>query len=216
MKQYLRAIPIATLIAIGACANAQSWFGTGLNSTSYYGGALINFENTSAQDLLLTGKFKLDTSDAYTGATYAVYTKNGPLVGNETDATQWNLLGEWTGNSNAAGTWTQIDVTNTLTVSAGSTVGIAVFHAGGNAQTGGYVGYRGGGNTFSNGVVTISTGIAKGARGGTTANPDLFFFDSFSPRTWSGEVEYEAVPEPTSLLILGIAGALAARRKKNA
>lgn|GEM_PF-5401353 len=214
MKQYLRIIPIASLFVIGTAAQAQSFFGTGLTSTAYYGGALINFENVSSQDLLINGKFKLNVSDAYTGATYAVYTKNGALVGNESTSTGWNLLGTWTGNTNAAGTWTEIDVQNTLNVASGSTVGIGIFHAGGVDQTGGYIGYRGGGNSFSNGEVTITTGIAKGARGGTIADPDLFFADSFNPRTWTGEVGYEAVPEPATMLVLGCIAAYAAKRKR--
>jgi hypothetical protein len=216
MKQYLRFAQCATLVVLGTVAQSQSFFGTGLTSTAYYGGALINFENGSSQNLLLNGKFKLNVSDAYTGATYAVYTKNGALVGNESTATGWSLLGTWTGNTNDAGTWTEIDVQNTLSVAAGSTVGIGIFHAGGVDQTGGYIGYRGGGDSFTNGEVTITTGVAKGARGGTIADPDLFFSDSFAPRTWTGEVGYEAVPEPASILVLGcITAYLAKRKKKN-
>ncbi len=214
MKQYLRTVPFFALAALSTCSFAQTFFGTGVGTTAHYGGALISLENTSANDLKLTGKFNLNASAAISNATYAVYYKNGALVGNETDHTVWNLLGTWNGTTNAAGSWTQIDVANTLLLTTGSTVSLGIFHAGGNAMTDGYVGYRGGASTFTNGDLKITAGIAKGARGGTIADPALFFADSFNPRTWAGEVQYAPVPEPATMTILAGAAAIAAFRKR--
>ena len=198
-------------------ASAQTWLQTDPTATSYYGGAMINFENTSANTLQLTGRFDLNLAgNGGTTNSYQVYVKNSALSGNETNAALWTLLGEATTTVSAQGSWTTIDVGNTFDVAAGSTIGLAVFLS--STDNGaGYVGYRSGTGTFSDSNVTITTGIVKGYRDGYKPGFDnLFNVETFNPRTWSGRVEYQAVPEPASLTLLGVGLAgLIARKRRN-
>lgn len=207
-----------TVIAlVPGFASAQTWLQTDPAATSYYGGALINFQNTSADTLQLTGLFDLNLAgNGGTTSTYQVYVKNGALVGNEMSAAAWSLLGEATTTINAQGTFTTINVGNTYDVAAGSTVGLAFFLTS-EDNGAGYVGYRSGSGTFSDSNATVTTGIVKGYRGGYNPNFDnLFNLETFTPRTWSGRVEYQAVPEPATLTLLGVGLAgLIARRRRN-
>lgn len=210
-----KALTLAAVSMSLATTASAAWLGTGTSSTFYYGGALVGFTNDSATDLLLTGQFNLDAAGSGSETTYAVYTRPGELdwVNNDySTAEGWTLLGTDTVNTNAQGNWTTIDVGNTYTVSAGESVSIGVFYVSGE----GYIGYSSGSTTNSNADATINAGIAKGIRGATLENPDGFFSDGFKPRTWSGEVQYEAVLEPATMVVLGGLAALAARRQKEA
>jgi hypothetical protein len=220
-------IYIIGLAAVSSFANAQTWLSSSPTATSYYGGALINFTNNSSGALQLTGKFDMNLSGPGGIAnTYQVYSKSSALSGSETDASLWTLLG--TANvtsSNPQGTFTTIDVNNTLLVNAGQTIGLAFFLAtppdgAGNFPANGFVGYRSGANTYTDGTATISTGLAKGYRGGFGSGSDLMFdVDTFNPRTWSGQVQYTTavVPEPASMAAIGMftIGFFARKRKKS-
>lgn len=214
-------IYIIGLATVPGLASAQTWITAAPAATSYYGGALINFTNNSAGALTLTGKFDLNLGGAGGFAnTYQVYTKSSALSGLETNKSLWTLLGTASVSStNPQGTFTTIDVNNTFNVNAGQTIGLAFFMAS-NSPVDGYIGYRSGANSYTDGTATISTGLAKGYRGGFDANTDLLFdVDTFTPRSWSGQVQYTtaAVPEPASMAAIGMftIGFFARKRKKS-
>ncbi len=222
MKRNSSILYMIGLVMVPALSSAQTWLSSAPTAVSYYGGALVNFTNDSSSDLVLTGLFDLNLSGAggFTNS-YQVYTKNGALSGVETNAAAWNLLGTANVSStNPQGTFTTINVGNTFTVSAGQTIGLAFFlttppDSGGNFPSGGFVGYNQGASTFTDGTATITTGLAKGYRGGFDSSTDLLFnVDTFSPRAWSGRVQYAAVPEPASLAAIGIFTVGLIRRRK--
>lgn len=199
---------------IATSASAQSFFGPGGPATVYYGGLLFDVTNQATLDIFLTGKFKSFTN--WTGdGVYRVYTKDGTNVGFQSNLSAWTLLGEATANGAGLGNSFTFDVGATRTIPVGATVGVAIFHVGGSgwATGDGAIGYRFGGNTFSDGNISITTGTAKGY--GTPADP----FSSpltFTPRTWAGEVQYEVVPEPITLAGLAVAAlAVANKRRRN-
>jgi len=225
MKRNSTLLYIIGLAVVPSIGNAQSWLTAAPTATSYYGGSLINFKNDSTGTLLLTGHFDLNLSGPGGSAnSYQVYSKSSALSGNETDASLWTLLGTASvSSSNPQGTFTTIDVNNTLAVAAGQTIGLAFFistglDGNGNAPSNGFIGYRSGANSYTDGTATISTGMTKGYRGGYSPTADqLFDVDTFNPRSWSGRVEYAAVPEPTSLAAIGIfaIGFFAKKRKRS-
>lgn len=215
MKQHSKTLYTLAALAVASVSNAQVWLGTNPTATVAYGGALINFTNESSQAISLTGLFDLNLSGAGgVAGDYRVYVKSSALSGSELDASQWSLLGATSvASSNAFNSYTTINVGNTYTVAAGQTIGLAFFQATANAADG-FVGYRSGANTYSDGTAKIVTGLAKGYRGGFDTNVDnLFNVDTFSPRTWSGRVQYQAVPEPASLAVLGL-GAVGLLRRR--
>lgn len=203
-----RILTLFALSAIVASANAQTFFGTGMPATTFYGGYIFDLTNISSSDILLTGRFKA-VSDAVVDGTYRVYTKSGSYVGSSMDSSAWDLLGEATTMGAGPNAFFTIDVNNTRTVEVGETVGIAIFFVGGSQFENGIgaLGYRFGSGTFSNDDISITTGIAKGFE------PNPFDAHELNPRTFAGELEYQAVPEPASLAVLGL-GALAMLRKR--
>jgi hypothetical protein len=215
MKQHSKTLYTLALVCVATFSQAQVWLGTNPVATVSYGGAMIDFKNESATDIALTGRFDLNLSGTGGGAgDYRVYVKTSALSGQELSASAWTLLGATSvTSSNAFNSYTTIDVGNSYTVAAGQTIGLAFFQATTNAGDG-FIGYRSGANTYTDGTARITTGLAKGYRGGFDVNIDnLFNVDTFSPRTWSGRVEYQAVPEPASLCALGI-GAVALLRRR--
>lgn len=217
MKQHSRLLYIIALPILTSASQAQVWLETSPNATTAYGGCLINFENQSSLPIRLTGRFDLNLSGpGGTPGSYRVYVKGGPLSGQERDTGLWTLLGATTiASSNPFGSYTTIDVGATYQIAPGQTIGLAFFQATNNASNG-FVGYLSGANTYGDGVARISTGLAKSYRGGYDPNLDqLFDVDTFSPRTWSGRVEYEVVPEPASMAALvGGLGALMLRGRR--
>lgn len=224
MKRNSFLVYSTTLALLPTLANAQTWLGAATSATAYYGGALVNFQNVSASPLQLTGLFDLNLGGAGGFSnSYRVYTKSSALTGSELDASAWTLLGSANvASSSPQGTFTTINVGNTLTVAPGATIGVAIFltsglDGNGNAPAGGFVGYRSGANNYTDGTATITTGMAKGYRNGFDPGVDqLFNVDTFNPRSWSGRVQYAAVPEPASMAAigLGLCGLVARRRRK--
>jgi hypothetical protein len=215
MKQYSKILYTLSALCVASIGQSQTWLGTNPTATVAYGGALIDFKNESTSDIALTGRFDLNLSG--TGGVagdYRVYVKTTALAGQELSASGWTLLGATSvSSSNAFNTYTTIDIGNSYTVAAGQTIGLAFFQATANAADG-FIGYRSGSNTYTDGTARITTGLAKGYRGGFDPNTDnLFNVDTFSPRTWSGRVEYQPVPEPASLCALGF-GAIALLRRR--
>jgi hypothetical protein len=203
---------IIALVGATSIAPAQNLISTGSSATTFYGGALINFQNTSSTDLRLTGQFDIHLSGVGGfNRDYSVWYKNGALSGQELSANAWTLLGTVNvASTNAQGTFTRINVGQGLTVNAGQTIGLAFFANGDTAD--GAIGYRFGANTFSDSFATITTGLGKGFAG--TGNEHFNTPQTFSPRTWSGTIQYEVVPEPMTMAVLAMSFAALARRRQ--
>lgn len=217
MKQHSKVLYTTLALACALTAQSQVWLGTNPSATTAYGGALIDFTNESSQTLQLTGKFGLNLSGpGGIAGDYYVFVKPTALSGLELDATAWTLLGsDSITSSQPFNSYTTIDVGSTYLVNPGQTIGLAFFQATNNA-TDGFVGYSSGGNVFSDGTAKITTGLAKGYRGGYSPSVDnLFNVDTFSPRTWSGQVEYQAVPEPSTMALIGL-GVIALIKRRRA
>ncbi|MFW5698139.1 MAG: PEP-CTERM sorting domain-containing protein, partial [Fimbriimonadaceae bacterium] len=192
--------------------------GTGEPSetNAWYGGLLFDVTATGPLDIILSGDFDIDI-DTTSSATYRLYTKSGTYVGSEETLSDWTLWGEQTVTGNGKNNWTPLSLGSTQQVTAGETMGIAIFAIGPNAfDADGAIGYRDGGDTFVGEGLTLSTGAARPF--GNPSNPftaaepipDAFYPD----RTWSGQIYYEAVPEPATMLALGAGLALLARKRR--
>ncbi len=210
------------LFVTGACAlvvvsNAQTFVGTGATATTFYGGALFDLKNVSASNVDLTGNFHFLSS--WTGdGTYRVYTKTGSYVGSESTLANWTLWGEASTTGAGPTIWANLSLGSTKALAAGDSIGVAFFHVGGSGISvgDGAVGYRSGTGSFTDGTLTLTTGVAKGY--GTSADP--FNIHTLSPRTWAGEVEYTAaaapVPEPATLGALALGAVAMLKRRKKA
>ncbi|MGE0002217.1 MAG: hypothetical protein AB7F50_02715 [Fimbriimonadaceae bacterium] len=188
LTAFIVAVLSSCLMPLVADARPKTlWHGTGLEASIFYGGTLFEVTNITGRVLTLTGRFRLNLSG--TGGftnDYQAYFKDGPLVGDELNSADWNLLGNWSGTSGSQGTWTQAAFGSNLTLAPGERKGIALFLVS-TSPVDGFVGYRQGSGTFVDPNLRITTGMAKGWRGG--AGTDLFNVDTFRPRTWSGQVE---------------------------
>lgn len=206
----LRILALAGCIVSAGIAGAQTFFGPGMPVGSYYGGLLFDVQNVSTSDIVLTGRMNFATN--WTGdGVYRIYTKSGSYVGSESTLANWTVLGESTVNGAGPASFTLGDVNATKAIGAGQSLGIAIFHVGGSGRDlgNGALGYRNGAGTFDNGTLKFTTGTVKGY--GTAADP--FAVHSIAGRTWSGELEYQAVPEPATLAVVGLGFAAVLRRR---
>jgi hypothetical protein len=184
-----------------------------LETNAWYGGVLFDIQATGSLDLVLTGDFNIDIDTDGTG-TYRFYTKPGTFVGSENTLGDWTLWGEQTVTGNGRNNWTPLSLGTTQVVGAGQTMGIAIFHVGGEGIENGVgaLGYKGGGDTYTADNAALVTGVAK-PYSASTDDP-FTTFANFDPRTWSGQLTYEAVPEPATMLALGAGLALLARKRR--
>lgn len=208
MRSLLSLAAMATLVS---SASAQTFFGPGLPATSFYGGLLFNIENVSSQDVVLTGR--VNAVSSWTGdGQYRLFYKSGSYVGSENTLANWTEWGLATANGGGPASYMPLDFGSDISLAAGQSIGVAIFHVGGSglATGDGALGYRNGASIFDNGALKFTTGTVKGY--GSPNDP--FATHSIGGRTWAGQFEYAAVPEPATLAALGLGIAAVIRRRR--
>ena len=190
----------ACLLTVGAQAQSLS---TGFVSNNGTGGIFMNL-TPAAAPLEFTGFSTQFGSAAGTPVSVEVWVRTGTYVGFTTSSTGWTLVETVAGTS--AGTTTNSAIINfaaPIQLAAGQTMGIYLHSitAGGGIR---YFGTGAGGHqtTFSNSDLTLFSDVSR-------TGAVSFAGTQFSPRTFAGTVTYNVVPEPATVLLLGVGGAFA-------
>lgn len=203
MKLFL----LAGAVALSGTTIAQTLSTTTSNNGS--GGVFLDL-TASSQALSILSFDTYFASAAGSGVQVEVWTRPGTYTGFTTANTGWTLSQTVSGTSNGTATLANLNLTNALSVGAGNTLGVYLQ----SITSGGGIRYTGltatpPQTTWSNADLTLFSDTARVA---TTA----FTGTQFSPRTFSGNVNYAPVPEPATMAALGLGIATLVRRRKSA
>ena len=166
------------------------------------GGVFMTF-TAAANDVTITS-INTFVSTGVGTANYEVWTRPGAYAGFTTSDVGWTLVGTATTGDTEMNTLVNIDIPD-VTISATSTVSVLL-----HGTTRG-VRYNGTSaapptTTFSNADPSLFTDVAR-----TGLVP--FAGSQFTPRALAGSVNYTVVPEPVSMITLGLAALALARRR---
>jgi hypothetical protein len=199
-------LSIAVLaISVSAVAQAQSLTTLYARNNGGSNGGAVYFDVTVGPQDLTVLRFDTNTADLVSFG-WSVYLRNGGGIGFETNATEWNLVATGTGQGMGNDNPSPVALNNTFNLSANTTYGMALVM--GPEAGHDYTNGTGSNQNFSNSDLALSLGSASNVP---------FTGGVFNPRVWNGTIYYQPVPEPASIVALGL-GAVALlrrRRKKN-
>ncbi|MBL9030439.1 MAG: hypothetical protein JNM80_01855 [Phycisphaerae bacterium] len=195
---------------LGACGMATGVASAGIITTAApnNGSGGVFLQLTPATDPLEVTSFDVPFAGAVGGAALVeVWVRSGPYAGFTASNVGWTL--HETVSATAAGTlvFAPVVLTTPLPIPMGTT---SIYLHG--ITTGQGLRYTGTTaappvTTWSNADVTLFSNISR-----TGAVP--FAGTQFTPRTFSGNVNYNVIPAPGSLALLAAGGLLAARRRR--
>lgn len=124
-------------------------------------------------DLTTTSSTNVTAFDINAGTTGFIdvevyYLTNGSYVGNEGNAAAWTLEGTYNVAAQGAGNPTNVTLSSSIPVTAGQVTAIYIHLPAGNID------YTNGANTYTNGILTVNTGIGLCGQFGTINNPRSF------------------------------------------
>ncbi len=144
---------------------------------------------------------------AGTAFTVEVWTRSGSYVGTQVNNAGWTLADTVVGTSNGTGTLASVALNNVISLTATQTTGIYLH----SITAGNGVRYFGTGTTSNTSFSNVDmVGFSAHSRTGAVA----FAGSVFTPRAFAGNVHYTAVPEPASMVALGLGAAALLRRRR--
>lgn len=158
-------------------------FFTGGNS---FAGNMFDVANVSSSPLYINS-FDIHLQTGGTGANISVYYTPNTYVGQESDSSQWTLMGTDTVDSAGDTVPTPVAIGG-LVILPGESYGFYVTVSNYPAAA---MAYTNGSNVISNADLSLTLGVGKG-------NPD-FTGATFTPRTWNGTIYYYSPPASISV-----------------
>ncbi|MHC4064176.1 MAG: PEP-CTERM sorting domain-containing protein [Planctomycetota bacterium] len=207
----MRAQTLQTIVAIAGVASlGPSVALAGQISTTFVSnggippGGAAYFDVTVAANPLEITSF-LQNSEALLGEQFSfeVFTTPGTYVGNETNAAVWTSRATGFGTGHGVGdSQDQVVIDNPFTLDAEASYGMAVVLADVWQK-------RTAGDGLNQHYENLDVALDLG-----TITLVAFEGTVFTPRVWNGAINYNVVPEPTTLSPLALGGLLVARRRR--
>lgn len=204
VEEIMKRLPVLILVAVALPGYSQT-LSTALSNNGT-GGIFMTL--TSNSDLSVVSFDTYFGAAAGTAGSVEVYVRDGAYAGFTASNVGWTLFDTVAFTSNGTATLAAVTLNNQISLQTG--IGKSVYlHS---VTTGNGIRYTGTSaappqTTWSNADLTLFSDVSR-----TGAVP--FGGTQFTPRTFAGNVSYQAVPEPASLAVLGLVGAAAARRRK--